>query len=413
MPIKVPQFLRRRKAPPGVPMTMLEHIQQEAWREAGFLPRVDDPTFAYSAKFEVPRAVEVSVLELITLAGQGPIELRGPFPPSRFQERLIFPLLEAAYCRLHGAGAVPVGLKLGSSLLIGTAPLASIYPRVAHNQVDGAAAVVFGTGLLILHVLVGDVLACAADGRPVQPASLEKVICESSAKDLQRAATTLHGVAESLFGLVTQNWPYPEHGRDFTSMRRHGFAAEFVSDAFAFCLSHELAHLSLGHFSGATDMRSLEERELEADEYALRATLSSRQPADNTMPALIAVLVLFETMSLIYRAVNYLAFGIDYAFMPPDRMGYLYFKAHAEDLHPHPRTRLTFLVLRLKAANPEFADRIDAISRHCHIFFDNIWATVAGHFPLQGATPSVTWRSVVELHRRAQTASSTQPSTKE
>ena len=68
MPIKVPQFLCRRKAPPGVPMTMLEHIQQEAWREAGFLPRVDDPTFAYSAKFEVPRAVEVSVLELITLA---------------------------------------------------------------------------------------------------------------------------------------------------------------------------------------------------------------------------------------------------------------------------------------------------------------------------------------------------------
>jgi hypothetical protein len=413
VPIKVPRFLSSRKAPPAVPMTMLEHIQQEAWREAGFLPRVDDPTFAYSAKFVVPRAVEISVLELITLAGQGPIKLRGPSPPSRFQERLTFPLLEAAYCRLHAAGAVPAGVALGSSLLIGTAPLASIYPSVARNQLDGTAAIVFGTGLLILHMLVGDVLACAGDGRPVQPTSLEQVICESSAEDLQRAATTLHGVAESLFGLVTQNWPYPEHGRNFECMRRHPFAAEFVSDAFAFCLSHELSHLSLGHFSGAAGIGSLEEREVEADLHALRGTLSSRQPANNTMPALIAVLVLFETMSLIYRVVNYLAFGIDYEFMPPARMGHLYFRAHAEDIHPHPRTRLTFLVMRLKAAHPEFADRIDTTSRQCHIFFDNIWTTVAGHFPVQRAAPSATWRSVVELHRRAHTASTTHPSTKE
>lgn len=413
MPMRVPQFLSRRRERPPVCLTMLERLQQQAWQEAGFLDRVDDPTFAYSANFVVPPAVATSILELITLAGQGPIELRGPMPPSRFQEKLTFPLLEAAYCRLHAAGAVPAGLTLGDSLLMGTAPLASIYPIVRHNRLDGQSAVVFGTGMLILHMLVGDVLACAGEGRSAQPTTLEKVICESTAEDLQRAATTLHGVAESLFGLVTQNWPYPEHGRDFTSMRRHLFAAEFLSDAFAFCLSHELAHLTLGHFSGAASAESAEQEELDADLLALRGTLSSRQPADNTMPALIAVLVLFETMSLIYRVVNYLAFGVDYSFLSPACMYALYFKAHEMDMHPHPRGRLTILTMKLKTAHPEHADRIDSLAHHCHIFFDNVWTRVAAHFPQERVAPSATWRSVVELHRRALTAPTSPPPIKE
>jgi hypothetical protein len=262
-------------------------------------------------------------------------------------------------------------------------------------------------------MLVGEVLARAGDGRPVQPTSLERTICESTDTDLQRAATTLHGVAEALFGLVTQNWPYPDHGLDFTSMGRHPFAAEFLSDAFAFCLMHELSHLSLGHFSGAAGTGSLGEREFDADVRALQGTLSSRQPANNTMPVVVAVLVLFETMSLIYRAVNYLAFRIDYSFLPAAFMGHLYFRAHGEDMHPHPRTRSTFLMMRLKAAHPDFADRIDTISRHCQTFFDNVWTVVAGHFLRQGAAVSTSWRSVVELHRRAHAAFTMPSSTKE
>lgn len=412
MPLWLPPWLSGRKTPPSPPLSLLEQIQREAWREAGFLARVDDPGFAYSAQYIVPEPVAISILELITMAGQGPVELRGPSPPSRFQEKLTFPLLEAAYCRLNAAGAVPAGLDLGTSLLIGTAPLASIYPSVTRNSVDGAAAVVFSTGMLVLHMLVGEVLARAGDGRPKQPTDLEKVICESTAADLQKAANTLHGVAESLFGLVTQNWPFPAHGIGFESMRRHLFAAELVSDSFAFYLLHELSHLSLGHFTAAAGGEPLEKRECDADVLALRGTLSSRQPANNTLPAVIAVLVLFEVMSLIYRTVNYLAFRIDYALLPADCMGHLYFRAHGKDMHPHPRTRLLFLVMQLKAAHPDFADRIDTISRHCHIFFDNVWAIVAGHFPRENVEISTTWRSVVDLHRRAHTASSI-PSPKE
>lgn len=413
MPIRALQFLCRRKVPPPPALTLLEYIQQEAWREAGFLARVDDPSFAYSAQYVVPHEVEISILELITMGGQGPIELRGPSPPSRFQEKLTFPLLEAAYRRLNAAGAIPAGIVLGDSLLMGTAPLASIYPSVTRNDLDGKTAVVFSTGMLVLHMLVGEVLARAGDGRPVQPTDLEKVLSQSTAMDLQRAATTLHGVAESLFGLVTQNWPYPEHGVDYASMRSHLFAAEFLSDAFAFCLLHELSHLSLGHFSGAAGLGSLQQRECDADVHALRGTLSSHQPANNTMPALIAVLVMFETMSLIYRTINYLAFRIDYSLLPEAFMGHLYFRAHGDDMHPHPRTRLTFLVMQLKAAHPDLADRIDTISRHCHIFFDNIWTIVAGHFPAQNVALSPTWRAVVELHRRAHTAPTMPSSTKE
>ena len=413
MPIRLPRFLRRRKQSPPVPLSLLEHIQREAWRQAGFLARVDDPSFAYSAQYAVPQAVEKSTLQLITMAGQGPIELQGPTPPSRFQEKLTFPLLEAAYCRLSAAGVVPTGLVLGESLLMGTAPLGSIYPSVIRNSLDGKAAVVFSTGMVVLHMLVGEVLARAGDGRPVQPADLEKVLCESTAMDLQRAATTLHGVAESLFGLVTQNWPYPQHGVNYTSMSRQPFAAEFLSDSFAFCLLHELSHLSLGHFSGAAGLGSLAQREYDADVHALRGTLASHQPANNTVPAVIAVLVLFETMSLIYRTVNYLAFRVDYSFLPATIMSHLYFRAHGEDMHPHPRTRSTFLTMQLKAAHPDFADRIDTISRHCHIFFDNVWTVLVGHLPRQNANPSTTWLAVVELHRRAHAAPTMPSSTKE
>ena len=89
MPIWLPQFLARRRAPPSAPLTLLEHIQQDAWRKAGFLTRVDDPTFAYSPQYVVPREAETWILAIITIAGQGPIELRGPSPPSRFQEKLV------------------------------------------------------------------------------------------------------------------------------------------------------------------------------------------------------------------------------------------------------------------------------------------------------------------------------------
>ena len=362
----------------------------------------------------MPRVVEISVLELITMAGQGPIELRGPSPPSRFQEKLTFPLLEAAYCRLKAAGAVPPGIVLGDSLLLGTAPLASIYPSVTRNSVNGKTAVVFSTGILTLHMLVGEALARAGAGRPIQPTGLEEVLCHSTATDLQKAGSDAPLASPNRCSARHgTTWPYPQHGIDYTSMRRQLFAAEFVSDSFAFCLMHELSHISLEHFSGAASMGTLEQRERDADLLALQGTLSSRQPANNTMPALIAVLVLFETMSLIYRTVNYLAFRMDYSLLPEACMGHLYFRAHGEDMHPHPRTRLTFLLMALKTAHPDFADRVDTISRHCHIFFDNVWTIVAGHFPAHHVTLSPTWDAVVELHRRALTAPTVTPSTGE
>src|SRR5690606_8009925 len=101
------------------------------------------------------------------------------------------------------------------------------------------------------------------------------------------------------------------------------------------------------------------------------------------------------------------------AFMTEATMGHLYFRAHGKDLHPHPRTRLLFLLMQLKAAHPGFAVQLDTISRHCHIFFDNVWTAVAEHFPRQKVNVSPTWGPVVELHRRAHTAPPVPSSTKE
>ena len=90
-------------------------------------------------------------------------------------------------------------------------------------------------------------------------------------------------------------------------------------------------------------------------------------------------------------------------------MGSLYFRAHGQNMYPHPRTRLLSLTLKLKAAHPALADRLDRIAYHCHAFFDNVWAFVASHHLAQDARPSPTWRGVEELHRKAHTASESPP----
>jgi hypothetical protein len=313
-------------------------------------------------------------------------------------------MLEAAFCRLHAAAAISPTMVLGDSLLIGTAPLASIYPQLAREHLRGQVAIVFSTGMLVLHMLVGELLARVGESRSKRPTDLEDVLCHSSSHDLDKVSTTVHGVAESLFGIVTENWPFPVHGTGFETMQQQAYPAEMLSDSFTFCLLHELAHVSLDHRADTTRTSTREREECAADVRALQGTLSSRQPAGNTFPAVVAVLVLFETMSLIYRTVNYLAFRVDYAQMSEVSMGHLYFRSHGSNLYPHPRTRLVFLVAELKRAHAGFASRLDTVSQRCHAFFDNVWVRVAQHYAGQNSRPAASWRAVEELHRRAHNA---------
>lgn len=398
------QFFGLGRDPVVTPLNLLEQIQRDAWKEAGFLGRENDRSFAYSPNFSVPDEVQRSIVTLITMAGQGPIKLNGPTPPSRFQENLTFPMLDAAFCRLNAAAAIPPTLRLGDSLLIGTAPLASIYPQLAREHLRGQVAIVFSTGMLVLHMLVGELLARVGESRSKLPSSLEDLLCHSSLHDLDRVSTTLHGVAESLFGIVTENWPFPAHGTGFESMPRQAYPAEMLSDSFAFCLLHELAHVSLEHRAHTTRKDTREREECAADVIALQGTLSSRQPAANTFPAVVAVLVLFETMSLIYRTVNFLAFRVDYSQMSEASMGHLYFRSHGSNLYPHPRTRLFFLLEELKRAHAGYANRLDTVSERCHTFFDNVWVRLEQHYAGQHSRPAASWRAVEELHRRAHDA---------
>lgn len=393
-----------RKAAPENTLGVLEEIQRDAWQRAGFLDRIGDPSFAYSPDFQAPQEVVLATLGLITLAGQGPLELTGPAIRSRYQETLVYPFLEAAYKRLLRADQVPATLRLGDNLHLGTAPLGSIYPAASSDHASAQHFVVFSTGMLALPQFVAEVLVVAAGDRFGETPTLEDILRTSSPIDLSRAQSSLHRLSVSLYGIVVENWPYPSPTPDPVDITRHGFVAEMLSDTYAFHLGHELTHIDLGHDPPPWEKhpqkaKSKSQMELEADVGGLQRMLSSRLPEENTMPALVAVFVMFETMCLIYRTVNYLTFRVDYSAMSEDDMRRLY--SAPPHLYPHPRMRLYELMLTVKAAHAGFADRLDSLEYQCRAFFDNVWSHVLPRIATQTSRPSESWKGATELHRHA------------
>jgi hypothetical protein len=245
---------------------------------------------------------------------------------------------------------------------------------------------------------IGEQLQALGNNQP----TLEDVLSHSSPTFLNGAEKEIHSLAESLFNLVANDWPIPTMSGSLQRIYTNPFAAQMISDLYAFCLAHELSHVELGHFdSEAHNRQPRMFLEVEADTAALAKTLQSRLDPRNTFPGYVATFVLFETMGLIYRTVNFLAFRKDYRFMSPEVMTNLYFPDPATVRYPHPRTRLYALMARVKQAHPQFADRTDRLEYHARAFFDTVWLELELRMMRMQHKPTKQWQPVVDLHRMA------------
>ncbi len=388
----VVRFFRINRTPD---LSVLEVYQLQAIRNAGLENRLGDKDFVYSPLFEVPKPVYEAVMSVITLAGQGPIELAGPAILSRYQEKISYSFIEAAYQRLERDNQVPHALVLDQNLFIGTAPVGSLFPRLYYDSLSRHHHILFDAGFLIFLSMIANLIGKQQDQSTAENPSLERILEETATTDIDPGSAEIHSLSEALCGLIVQNAPHAATKSDWLGLERSTVAAEAISDWYTFCLGHELAHVDLGINSDKDTVQL----ETEADALGLQKALLSRQPKGDNFPCLTATFLLFGVMDLIYRAINFLEFRKDYRQMSAHAMDTVLYPQN-RTLYPHPRTRLAVLNNKVKS---QYADsrRLDYLEKLIYTFSERIWLQVEPRITNVMLRPSRTWQAEIELHSPA------------
>jgi hypothetical protein len=322
---------------------LIQSLQERSWKANAIEGRLLDRSFPYSGHFDPPKQVEEDIAHALIFAG---LAVGRPIVSSHllttaYQEKLSPPFIYAAWNRLEKGGTLSKNIVLGGNVFIATAPTGKIYPVTYSEAISGHFAIVFDANLLLFYKIfltsIARLCFCpTADQEWNEPGGVKwgrNFRIDKPLSEILQYQDDSTNIASLMLNVVVQLLPFSETFHQFKSdTAQQILISMLIDDLYTYLLSHEIGHISLGHFTKAkraeeptTKGVGIGDEERAADLYAFSMLANTIDEKAGNFRVYIDTSIVFHIMAFIYRSVHLIHFEQDYGQLPAEVQTDMYF----------------------------------------------------------------------------------------